>query len=73
MIYYIVLVQGVPESYGCARSRIDFQKKKDLFDGFGCEIKNVSKEEFEKVKKKVDIKTQLYRKHFQLILGGENM
>ena len=72
-IYYIVLVQGVPESYGEVSSEEEFQEKKEWFKDFGCEIKNVSRKEYERIKKKIDFENFINKRCFHVIIGGETM
>ena len=73
-IYYIVLVQGVPESYGEVSSEQEFQEKKEWFKDFGCEIRKVSRLEYEKIKKKIEFGNYIHRKCFQIVTsGGETM
>ena len=73
MIYFIILLNGISESYGMVRGEKSFQYKKELLEDFGCEVKKVSRREYEKVKKKIDFENFVNRKCFKVITGGETM
>ena len=73
MMYYIILVNGIPESYGTVKREKEFQEKKEWFKGFGCEVKKVSKVEYERIKKKIDFENFINKRCLKVITGGETM
>jgi len=74
MIYYVILLNGVSESYGTVKGEEEFEDKKELLRMMGCEVKKVSRKEYERIKKKIDFKTFVHRKCFQIVTsGGETM
>lgn len=73
MIYFVILLNNIPESYGSVKEEREFWDKKEMLEAFGCTVKRVSRMEFEKVKRKIDIKTHISRSCFKLVSGGEIM
>jgi hypothetical protein len=77
MIYYLILLHGIPESYGTEKTEKEFQDKKELLKIMGCEVKKVSKIEYERIKKKIDFENFINRRCFKIITsprsGGETM
>ncbi len=73
MIYYIILLNGIPESYGTVEGEEEFQDKKELLAIMGCEVKKVSRREYEKIKRKIDFESYIHKKCFKIITGGETM
>ena len=73
MIYYLILLHGIPESYGTEKTEKEFQDKKELLKIMGCEVKKVPKIEYERIKKKIDFENFINKRCLKVITRGETM
>ena len=73
MIYYLILLHGIPESYGTEKTEKEFQDKKELLKIMGCEVKKVPKIEYERIKKKIDFENFKNKRCLKVITRGETM